>query len=148
MLKRFLIIFVPLTLCFIGLICYNVSRGPYESDFLITDDLISMSIKEGSLSNDGATIIIDNKTENTFNYSDNYWIEQNIKGTWYKLKQNPVNVRVMDSKSILKDTIELSINWKQLYGALKSGKYRIIKNFYMKDNDNINIYVSAEFEIS
>ena len=104
---------------------------------------VVMTIKEGTLTNTGATIVIkDNKQEEN-TYGDWYRIDVYEDGEW---KEAPTviddyNFNMIGYLTDETKEIELKTNWEDLYGKLKPGKYRIVKKLL----DDSEIY--AEFNI-
>lgn len=101
-------------------------------------DYVSMFIKKGTLTNVGATIIIDGLRE----CGDYYRIDKFKDGKWSELNtiidDYSWNYPLYSSNE--KGLIELNINWEWLYGTLESGKYRLVKEYN-------NSYYSVEFII-
>lgn len=112
---------------------------------------ISMVIKEGSLTNTGATVIItDRREDEEHTYGDSFRIEKNVDGEWESLKTvvddygfNSIGYSVDENR-----TLELKVNWEWLYGKLDKGKYRLIKDFAITKDGNYmgskEIYVVFE----
>jgi len=92
--------------------------------------LISMNIKDGSLTRDGAKLIIKDETNRDNVYGEGYRIDKKENGTWVELKPiidnygfNLIGYRVNEN-----NILELDCNWKWLYGSLSDGEYRIVKS--------------------
>lgn len=104
---------------------------------------IEMIIKEGSLTKTSATLIMKAKNkEEKFSTGAAFEIEKKEKGTWTGL---PINAEVtwIAIAYIPNDEgiIEIKADWKDLYGELEKGEYRISKQLAQ----NVNVY--AEFTI-
>ena len=105
---------------------------------------VSMTIKEGTLNRDGATIIITDTSDDDNMYGESYRIDKKVNDTWEEKDivvkgnygWNSIGYRVDEN-----DKLEMDINWKWLYGTLEDGEYRLVKNVLEK-------YFSVEFEIS
>lgn len=108
---------------------------------------ISISIEEYSITNTEIKIIIEN--ENEFIYStssgddyiiyyldDNNWNELQIQGRW-----NGTELMTMRPST---KRIEEEINWKDKYGKLEKGRYRLERNISINSIEG-NYYI--EFEI-
>lgn len=114
---------------------------------------VTMSIKEGTLSKSGATIVISDLNEKeSYLYGDDFRLEINKDGKWEKLN-TIVEEYGFNDINYIKDSekkVELPINWSWLYGNLNPGKYRIIKNVKVKkDNEIIPVgEINAEFNIN
>lgn len=126
-----------------------------KSKYKVSNDLVSMSVKEGTLTNTSATVVLVNHTDKKFQYGRFYLIESKKNGNWYKIKPISemnfpwiayiLNPYIMD---------EVSIIWKKAYGELPSGDYRIIKILEEfneahpgRTNNYEEIPIAAEFTI-
>lgn len=115
------------------------------------DDLegVSMSIKESTLSNTCATIVITDTSNRNNIYGEEYRIDKKENGIW-----NELDVVVEGNYawnaigySVNKDNkLELDINWEWLYGKLKPGEYRIVKSTSYA-GEGTKHYITAEFSI-
>lgn len=90
---------------------------------------ITMRIKKGTLTNIGATIIITNRDQQAYMYNTDFEIYKKEKNKWKEVelkggKQHAVDTIAMSSKD---KTIELNVDWSDLYGRLEKGKYKLIK---------------------
>ena len=108
---------------------------------------ISLSIKEDTLTNTSATIIITDQCDHLNTYDNKYLIEKYDNDTWNPLKKSedeevPENHYIKDKNNM----IEININWKDTYGKLKKGKYRIVKELG-KSIEYRNHYITVEFVI-
>ena len=102
----------------------------------------SMSIKEGTLTNSGLTLIITNLSNEEITLGEEYSIDKKENGKWKPLTPIIDNYGFIAIGYVLKpnNNFETKIDWKELYGELEVGEYRLIKNI----NDK---YVSVEFKI-
>ncbi len=119
-----------------------------ESNIEIVEKGISLSIKENTLSNTGATLILKNDSDAVIQYGNPYEIEIKKDGEWHKINVSlDFTLPAFWLKS--KETKEIELNWENGYGKLAAGDYRIIKGINIeKENENYdNFYVSAEFTI-
>ena len=106
-----------------------------------SDSDVSMVIKKGTLSRNGATIIITDSNHKN-NYDEIYEIEKKIDDKWKKIDiivENTWNDIAYHTDS--NNELELEIKWVNLYGTLDYGTYRIVKNV-----NNKKIY--AEFVLN
>lgn len=81
-------------------------------------------------------------------YGSAYEMEIRRNGKWHKINiQLNFNSPAFSLKS--KETKELELDWKNEYGKLASGDYRIIKSINIEKEDKKfdTFYVSAEFTI-
>ncbi len=110
---------------------------------------ITLTIKEGTLTPTGATVIIKDDTGNRNGYGGTceYKVEKFKNKKWKKLykKENCISTSqysYVDENGIL----EISLDWTETYGKLEKGKYRIIKNANL-EKENKPYDFSVEFEI-
>lgn len=112
-------------------------------------DGISLSIKDGTLSKTGATIIITSNSDNKYQTGRDYRIDKFTNGNWNKLKLNNEMVVVSDAINIENDNpLEFVINWERYYGTLDKGKYRIVKNVSKKVEPFSDKQITIEFSIN
>lgn len=120
-----------------------------KSNIQINNDVVSLSIKEGTLTNNGVTVILKNSSDNTIIYDDTYELEIKKDGSWYK-----IDVELLFNEPIwnLDSGVskELDFNWKKSYGDLDTGTYRIIKAVSLENSDGVyeEYYIGAEFTIN
>ena len=105
-----------------------------NEEIIIKEELnmedVTMSIKEGTLTNTGAIIIITDNSGLDNTYGEYYRIERYINNNWQELDVivegnygfNSIGYKVGEN-----NTLELTINWELLYGKLETGDYRLIK---------------------
>lgn len=115
------------------------------------DDLegISMSIKEGTLTNTSATIVITDLSKRENIYGDAYRIDKKVNGNWEKLDiifegnygWNSIGYTIGKDKKL-----EFSLNWETLYGKLAKGEYRIVKDT-SEAGEGTTHYLTVEFVI-
>lgn len=109
-----------------------------------TLDKVSMEIKEGTLTNKGATIIITDRNELPYSYGEAYKLEKLEEKEWkalwniYYAKNDIGYIIGRDEKT------EIDLNWEEYYKELEKGKYRIIMQVIPGDDNTI---ISTEFEI-
>lgn len=119
-------------------------KTPYD----ITNDQVTMEVKEGTLTKSGATIIMKNKTDAEFIYGEPYHLEIKHEDSWHILELEPDNdlFFTMPAYSLkANESIEKEYNWEYGYGKLKKGTYRLVTDFSKKTE---KIYVAAEFTIN
>ncbi|MGM9876955.1 MAG: immunoglobulin-like domain-containing protein [Bacilli bacterium] len=119
-----------------------------RSDVKISQGDVSMSIKEGTLKNTGATLILTNNSDKEFQYGNPYKIEIKQNGKWYKINVE-INFTLPAFSLKSKESKEIELNWENGYGKLASGTYRIIKEInYEKEEGNFETFnVAVEFTI-
>jgi hypothetical protein len=147
-----------LTIVLIGIICFSLAGCANsievgdESKYMISDNLVSMKVKEGSLTKLKAILILENNTDDDYSYGNPYSIEKEEDGIWYELK--PIKELSFTLPAYIlkaKESIEIEINWESTYGKLTPGKYRIVKGVFCEKDIPIEkediAYISAEFTI-
>lgn len=128
---------------------YNGFNIGSKSKVIENNNDILLSIVDNTLSNKGATIKITNNNENLLRYGPDYSIEIKKNNDWYKIKvSQPFHTILyyLDNN----ETAEYNINWSPYYGDLPKGEYRLVKNFYFENEENIksdDFYVTIEFTI-
>ena len=119
-----------------------------ESNIEIVEKGVTLSIKENTLTNTGATLVLKNDSEVDVQYGNPYEIEIKKDGEWHKIN---VELNFTLPAFILKpnETKEWEFSWENGYGELASGNYRIIKSIDVEQEDGTykSFYVSAEFTI-
>lgn len=115
---------------------------------------VVMTIKNGTLSKDGVTVILKNNTDDDYTYGPDFYVEKNDNGNWIPattLTGDPLSWNSIAYTLKANDSIELIFNFKSTYGELSKGKYRIIKRIFKDDDRPIKedeiIKISVEFEI-
>lgn len=119
-----------------------------KSDVKISQGDVLMSIKDGTLKNTGATLILTNNSDKEFQYGNPYKIEIKQNGEWYKIPVE-INFTLPAFSLKSKESKEIDLNWENVYGKLTSGTYRIIKEInYEKEEGNVETFnVAVEFTI-
>lgn len=119
-----------------------------QSGVVTTDDKVSLSIKDGTLTETGATLILKNKSDKNFQYGNPYEIEIKKDGEWHKIN---VELNFTLPAFILgaMESKEIELDWQNGYGKLAPGEYRIIKEIsFENDNGTFDKFgVSVEFTI-
>lgn len=87
---------------------------------------ITIEIKEGTLTKTGATIIITDFNKKKNIYSEEYRIDQKINQKWKELEGNEVWFDLIGHLVNENHQLERELNWKDRYGELKPGEYRIV----------------------
>lgn len=124
---------------------FNVGE---KSDVQVEANDISLSIKEGTLKNIGATLILTNNSDKDFEYGNPYEIEIKKDDEWHKINvQLNFTLPALSLKS--KETKEIELDWEKGYGKLAKGTYRIIKSIdYQKEEGKFGTFnVAVEFTI-
>ena len=103
---------------------------------------VSIKIKEGTLTNTGATIIITDTTDKNYSYGEPYRIDKKENGKW-KEAPKVIEDAFFNMPAYYPDEnneIVREINWVWIYGKLKPGTYRFVTNASDKN-------ISVEFVI-
>ena len=102
---------------------------------------ISIVIKEDTLTNTSATIIITDLSGNQNTYGEWFRIDKKEYGKWKEVKKIGEAWFVLIGYMVDENyQLELEQNWKDIYGKLEPGKYRLVKEVN-------NEYISVEFKI-
>lgn len=132
---------------FIGCIIFkNEFDIGKKSDIQITKRNISLSVKDGTLKNTGATFILKNDSNKLLKYDEVYKIEIKQNNGWYKISAELFfNMPLLEVRPNRSE--ELVVQWKHGYGKLAKGDYRIIKEVYFEKESEQKFYISSEFTI-
>lgn len=145
--KKRVIIVVSVLVLLIVLLTLIICFKPKEIKDLNLAENITMKIKEGSLTNTGATVIITDLSGdgNVDLINRKFKIDYKKNDKWYRLEskiKNEVIVSTSDNAMENGDnTYTQEINWERYYGKLDKGHYRIVKEV------KTNLYIAAEFDI-
>ncbi len=109
---------------------------------------VILSIKDGTLTNTGATLVLTNNSDKNFQYGNPYEIEIKKDGEWHKIKVKlyfTLPAFHLNSKEIK----EIELNWDYEYGKLSAGSYRIIKsiNYEYEEGKYESFNIAVEFTI-
>ena len=106
---------------------------------------VSLSIKEGTLTKTGATVIITDNNKDTYIYGESFRIDKKENGEWKKLEIIDDTFGFTDIAWSVGNNgkLERKHDWSKLYGELAEGEYRLVKDVY--DNGYKEIWV--EFNI-
>lgn len=134
----------------LGIIIYCVLKNNNHtiSDIKATENDVSLSIKENTLTTSSATLILKNNSNTEIQYGNSYEIEIKHNKKWYKLDGEMYFTLPLFFLEPNK-TVELEVNWEYGYKKLKKGTYRIIKEIKIEKGNNTfdSFYVAAEFTI-
>ena len=97
-----------------------------KSDIKISQNDVIMTIKEGTLTNKSATLVLTNNSAKNFQYGNPYEIEIKKDGEWHKINVE-LNFTMPAFQLSARENNEIEINWENGYGKLEKGTYRIIK---------------------
>ena len=146
------IIFLCFLIGIVGITGCGINKNEFDigekSNIEFIEKGISLSIKEGTLTKTGATLILKNNSDIDVQYGNPYEIEIKKDGEWHKINVE-LNFTLPAYELKSKEAKEIKLNWEYGYGKLAKGEYRIIKSIDVeKENDTFeNFYISAEFTI-
>lgn len=114
------------------------------------DDIknVQITMKEGTFSRSGMTIIITDTNTEPYQYGESFRIDKEEEGTWQELEI--IGKGNFDSIAYNVDEnneLELEQNWEQIYGILENGKYRLVKNVCLNEGCYKRAYFSIGFII-
>lgn len=116
----------------------------------LQDDKISISIKEGTLTKKGITLIIKNNAKQNYFYGSQYYLEKEENWTFNVYEPKEI-LSWNDVLYSLKSNEQIEINWIIGYDELSNGKYRLVKKFTTEENitssANVQENFYVEFEI-
>ena len=136
-----------LALCLTG--CGKTNAGleiGKKSDISPQSNGVSISIKDGTLTNEGTTVILKNDTDKLLRYTEEYYVEVKQDNDWYNINAVLTFTEPLWGLEPHEEK-EINLNWEYGYGKLPTGKYRIVKNVYFENEKDQKFYVSAEFNI-
>lgn len=119
-----------------------------KSNIKISQNDVTMTIKEGTLTNKSATLVLTNNSDKNFQYGDPYEIEIKKDEEWHK-----INIELYFDMPAFqlsaKESKEIELNWENGYGKLANGTYRIIKEIdYEYEEEKYETFnVAVEFTI-
>lgn len=119
-----------------------------KSDIKLSQSDVTMSIKDKTLTNTSATLVLTNNSDKNFQYGNPYEIEIQKDGEWHKINvELSFNLPAFYLKS--NESKEIELNWEQGYGKLAKGTYRIIKSFDYEKEEGVfeKFNVAVEFTI-
>ena len=125
----------------------NNSITEEESEYVITDDLVSLELID-ILSNTRATFVLINHTDDYYIYGERFLIEYEKDGTWYSIP--PKNPLIFISIGYIlepKKYINRTYDWTPYYD-LEASKYRLVTSVLPEMNHTDLIYIAAEFIIN
>ena len=109
-------------------------------------DNVSIAIKEGTLTKEGATIVVTDKNDYPYSYGEEFNIQKQEDGEWKDLQTKDMYF-LNDTNNLIREdrTTQIILNWKYKYGELEAGHYKL--NLEVTQNDSSKATVSTEFDI-
>lgn len=119
-----------------------------KSDIKISQNDVIMTIKEGTLTNKSATLVLTNNSAKNFQYGTPYEIEIKKDGEWHKINVE-LDFDLPAFQLSSKESKEIELDWENGYGKLAKGTYRIIKgiNYEYEEGKYETFNVAVEFTI-
>ena len=116
------------------------------------NDLISIEIKDGSLTRTSATVIIKGNIYYEIMTGEAFWIEKynEENNTWEKMPYNDYYFNDIGYVITADKPLELNHDWEKMYGELPKGEYRLVKEVFYEsgiETDNVN-NIWVEFSIN
>ena len=119
-----------------------------KSDIKVSQNDVIMTIKDGTLTNKSATLVLTNYSDKNFQYGNPYEIEIKKDGEWHKINVK-LNFDMPAFPLSSKESKEIELDWENGYGKLAKGTYRIIKgiNYEYEEGKYETFNVAVEFTI-
>lgn len=114
-----------------------------------TNDKLTLTLKEGSLSDSGAVFVLENKSDKVYTYGAEYDIEVKTDNGWEKVEdsRNKEWTQVLYVSEPNK-TNNIAVDFSELKNKLVSGKhYRVVKRLIEEVGGNKEYYLNAEFQM-
>ena len=116
-----------------------------ESDVKIENSNVTLKVREETLTNKGATFVLENNRKDIIDYTLAYEIEAKRDNKWYKLgviAEFVEEIYEVDAKS----TDQIIVDWENTYLKLPKGEYRLVKEISVPSTLEL-FYVAGEFNI-
>ena len=116
-----------------------------ESDVKIDNSNVTLKVREETLTNKGATFVLENNRKDIIDYTLAYEIEAKRDNKWYKLgiiAEFVEEIYEVDAKS----TDQIIVDWEKTYLKLPKGEYRLVKEISVQSTLEL-FYVAGEFTI-
>lgn len=119
-----------------------------KSNIKIFQNDVIMTIKEGTLTNKSATLVLTNNSDKNFEYGNPYEIEVKKDAEWHKINVE-LDFTMPAFQLSAKESKEIELDWEYGYGKLAEGTYRIIKgiNYEYNGGKYEPFNVAVEFTI-
>lgn len=114
-----------------------------------TNDKLTLTLKEGSLSDSGAIFVLENKSDKVYTYGAEYDIEVKTDNGWEKVEdsRNKAWTQLLYVSEPNK-TNNIAVDFSELKTKLVSGKhYRVVKKIIEEVGGNKEYYLNAEFQM-
>lgn len=107
---------------------------------------VTMTIKEGTLTKVSATVVINDTTGNDNIYGEDFSIQKKGWFGWHELQAKESFFLLVGYLVDENGKLELECDWEEIYGELKPGTYRLVKEGSPRGSEKKYIY--AEFVIA
>ena len=145
--RKFFISSIITIMCFLLVGC-GINNIGKKSNIELSENGISLSIKENTLTSTSVTLIYKNDSDKNVRYGEDYHIEIKKEGEWHYINAELVfNTPLWTLEP--KSSVELELDWEHSYGELYSGEYRIVKGYNIETSDGKveNYNVAVEFTL-
>ena len=120
----------------------------YSDNEMNNIENVKMEIKEGTLTNKEATIIITDTNKNHYQYGEPFRIDIKENGKWKEVDLIGDAVFNLPAYNVDKNNkLELNQNWEHIYGELSPGEYRLVKSTCGDEGCYESKYFRVEFTI-
>ncbi len=150
--KKKLLLIITICLLLLGVTScskneFNVGKkSPIE---IIKQTDVTFKVKQDTLTPTGATFILENHSNEEYGYGAPFHMEIKKNNTWHEIEVELYFIMPMYSLPA-NEKKEIDINWKDSYGTLAPGTYRIVKSVSKETLDGkiVDYNVAAVFEIN
>lgn len=113
---------------------------------------VTMTIKEGTLTKTGATVIITDISGDDNTYGEFFRIDKKENNKWKKVDvvvKGNYGFHMVGYEVNEDNILEMKIDWNWLYGELDTGEYRLVKSASVSKNNSYlgEKYIYVEFSI-
>lgn len=109
---------------------------------------VSMVIKDETLTKTGMVVVITDNNKIHYSYGMPFRLDVKRDGNWEILKITGNGAFNLMAYGVDKNNqLELNQNWYHIYGELKNGDYRLVKDVCINDDCSKKKYFSVEFTI-
>lgn len=127
----------------VNIVNNNISTEPIKLNQSVEN--VTIKIMGETLTKDGVDIIITDNNENKYAYGTDFKVQKKNGSEWVNLEYLPNTSFTDIAYQMNGNTLKLNINFKQYYGSLENGIYKLSKIVY-SNGERYEIY-SNEFEI-
>lgn len=121
----------------------KIENNKNDEEYVRKSELVTLEVLENTITNESATLIITDNNDVAFEFGEYFEIEKKENNNWNELNYlAEKKYLLLAYKRDENNQYKFVINWKNEYGILPSGIYRIVK--YSNDIK----FCSNEFEIN